>query len=93
MQRLVLIDLNEYRLNEPGNRHLWRGYIDGNVAVYEADAEDPDDPAFATTVTAQYPEESSIGLVEGEAETIELAALTSFGLKTGRLFYDHKVER
>ncbi|MEM6459529.1 MAG: hypothetical protein AAF710_09080 [Planctomycetota bacterium] len=92
VDRLVVIDLNEYRTHEAGNANVWRGVVDATVSVYEADGEDPDNRTFEAQVRAEYPEGSQFGLVSQTADeaTIEAAVLQVFALRAGGLFYDHR---
>lgn len=95
VERVVVIDLVEYRTHDPGNQHIWRGRVTGNVAVHAADARDPDNPAYYRTVTIDYPEDSAIGVVNPDVDqqTIELAMVKVFGRDVVRLFHDHEVTR
>ena len=95
VERLVLIDLVEYRTHDPGNRHIWRGRITGNVAVHAADVSDPDNPDYYGTVTVNYPEDDQIGVVDPDTDTqtIELAMVKVFARDVVRLFHDHEVRR
>lgn len=95
VERLVLIDLVEYRTHEPGNRHVWRGQVTGNVAVHAADADDPDNPDYYRTVSVSYPQDNGIGVVneDTDRETIELAMVKVFGRNVVRLFHHHEVRR
>ncbi|MEM8737478.1 MAG: hypothetical protein AAGG38_03230 [Planctomycetota bacterium] len=95
VDRLVIIDLNEYRTNEAGNINVWKGVIDGTVSVYEADGEDPDNRTFERQVRAEFPRDSEFGLVRDRAdeESVEAAVLEAFALKAGGLFYDHQEDR
>lgn len=92
VDRLIIIDLNEYRTNEEGNSSVWRGVIDGTVSVYEADGEDPDNRTFEKQVRAEYPEGSTFGLISADTDQaqIETAALNLFARRAGGLFFDHK---
>lgn len=91
VDRLVVIDLIEYRTHEPGNAYVWHGLIAGQIGVVEAEADDPDQFAFQTTVRAAYPEESTIGLLNSDDETVELGMLALFARDGAGLFYDHEV--
>ena len=42
VNRIVYIDVYEYRLNPPGNRYLWDGVCAANVSIIERDSYDPD---------------------------------------------------
>ncbi|MEM6856023.1 MAG: hypothetical protein AAF593_16585 [Planctomycetota bacterium] len=95
VDRLVIIDLNEYRTNEEGNSSIWRGVVDGTVSVYEADGEDPDNATFQKQVRAEYPEGSTFGLVSADADQakIEAATLSVFARRAGGLFFDYQEVR
>lgn len=92
-QRLVVIDLAEYRLHEPGNKHVWKGVAAGGVSVVEADRPDPDRLAFETAVRVEFPENTELGLIDANRQAVELATLKLFSKRVGRLFYDHEVRR
>lgn len=88
---IVLIDLIEYRTHEPGNAHVWQGVITGNVGVIEKHTADPDNFVFYTTVTANFPEDNPVGLLDSDDQTVQLGMLSLFSRDAGGLFYDHEV--
>ena len=90
VDRLVLIDVNEYRTNEPGNEAIWQGVIDAYVSVYEADAADPDNRVFEQQVRTAYPDASRFGEVKGSEQSVEQGMLDLFSRDVAWLFYDHK---
>ena len=53
VERLVVVDLYEYRLNPPGNRWLWDGLAAANVGIVEHDGLDPDAIQLARRSDAQ----------------------------------------
>jgi len=93
VDRLVLIDLVEYRTHEPGNAHLFKGQVTANVAVHSADSDDPDNPTFYQTVSTQFPPDTSVGVVNADTQQIEMGMVKLFGQDVARLFYDHEVQR
>ncbi len=90
VERLIVIDIAEYRTQEPGNAHLWRGVIDANVAVHEAEATDPDDKTFEEHVRAEFPESTTVGLTRGDDQTIQLAVLRTFARRASGLFHEYQ---
>jgi hypothetical protein len=92
VDRVVLIDLVEYRTHEPGNAHLWQGIITANVGVIDASAADPDNFVFYNTVEVRFPEQSTVGLVDSDEESIQVGMLVLFARKAGGLFFDHQTE-
>ena len=90
VERLIVFELTEYRLNEPGNKYIWDGSASGIVTVYESDSGFPDDPIFEKAIRVQFPD--SRGYMRTEipesAVTTELAnRLTN---RISWLFYLHE---
>ncbi len=92
VERLIVIDLADYSTHEPGNMHIWRGVMSGNVAVIEADAADPDDITVSFDIAVQFPETGAVGLLDESDETMQLGMLKLFARNTARLFHDHEVK-
>lgn len=90
VERLVWIDLVEYRLTEAGNEYIWDGVAAGSVAVYDITSAIPDDPIFERNVQVTFPD--SPGFVRNEipegAVTSELS--NRFVTRASWLFYDHE---
>jgi len=91
VDRLVIIDLTEYRTHEPGNTHVWRGVMGASMAVVEADGADPDDIAVSFDIHVQYPEEGAVGLLDSDDQTMQLGMLQLFARDAVRIFHDHQV--
>ncbi|MEM1213992.1 MAG: hypothetical protein AAGI68_17035 [Planctomycetota bacterium] len=94
VDRLILIDLAEYRTTEPGDRTTKRGVINGAVSVYEAEAADPDEMAVSVPVAVQYPRlaQTKIGRFNASDSSIELATVKEFTLRAGGVFFEHQIE-
>jgi len=92
VSRLVTVDLNRYATHEAGNRSVFRGIINANVSVCEADGVDPDNRAFDREVAAQFPDaRTEFGVVNGDEAQIEAAVLSAFSTEVANLFHDHIV--
>ena len=89
VDRVVLIEIYEYRLNPPGNRWLWEGVCAANVSVIEADGFDPDTFADTFTVTGEFPTISGVDRTQATAATIETGVLAEFIKRTAWLFHTH----
>jgi len=63
-----------------------------NVGVIDAHAQDPDNFVFYNTVQIRFPEDSTVGLVDSDDESIQMGMLILFARNAGGLFYDHQVE-
>lgn len=95
VDRLILVEIGEYRTHEPGDRHILRGVISASINVVEAEAEDPDNFGASFTQNAMYPEpsESKIGRVGVEETMIEALTQIRFCESAAGLFYDHQIIR
>lgn len=94
VERLVLLDIAEYRTSEPGNRHVKRGQISAAVQVYEAESTDPDQAVLRVPVQAQFPRETQwkVGLPSASDRTVELGVLQAFALRAAGVFHEHEIE-
>ena len=89
VDRLVYIDLYEYRLNPLGNSYLWDGAAGANIGVIEADGLAPDEFVYTTSIVARFPNKEGIGRESARREDIQRGLLTLFVQKTSWLFYRH----
>lgn len=89
VDRVVFIDIYEYRLNPPGNYWQWEGVCGANIGIIEQDSIDPD--MFATTynIAVEFPGITGLGRESASAQQIETGLLADFIKKTSWLFYDH----
>ena len=95
VERLVLVEIGEYRTHEPGDKHVLRGVISASINVVEAEAADPDNFGASFTKNVMYPEpgESKIGRVGDDEAVIEARTQIRFCETAAGLFYDHQVIR
>ncbi|MEM9082978.1 MAG: hypothetical protein AAGB34_05215 [Planctomycetota bacterium] len=89
VDRLILVEILEYRHNEPGNQHLWDGRFSARVGVVEADGSIPDDFAFLREIRVSYPDTTHTRRELSE-EHIEAVLQTRMADRISWLFYDHE---
>ena len=89
VDRLVWVDLFEFRLNPPGNRWQWQGAASATVGVVEPEGFDPDGFAETYDVSATFPDVQELGRESATESQIQLGLLTSFVQEVSWLFYDH----
>jgi hypothetical protein len=89
VDRLVYIDLYEYRLNPVGNSYIWDGVSGGNMGVVESDGLAPDEFAFTTNVIVRFPDQEGVGRESARGEDIERGLLTLFVQHASWVFYRH----
>jgi hypothetical protein len=92
-QRVVVIDLVQYNTREQGNDYVWRGTIVANVGVLEAEAANPGEFVFGSTVQVQFPEDKPVGVLDADDATVELGMLALFSQRVSWLFHEHEEVR
>jgi hypothetical protein len=90
VQRLVYVELTEYRLQDPGNAYLWQGVAAGFVGVVEADAPIPDEFAFRKAIRVAFPDKGGIGPAELPRAAVNTELARRFTTKASWLFYAHE---
>jgi len=95
VERLVLVEIGEYRTHEPGDKHVLRGVISASINIVEAEADDPDNFGASFTQNVMYPEpgESKIGRVGDDEALIEARTQIRFCETAAGVFYDHQITR
>ncbi len=89
VNRLIVVELIEYRLNDPGNQYLWSGMAAGTVGVVEADSSMKDEFAFQKAIRVQFPDKGGYGPNEYSRAVVATALGQRFIDRTSWLFYSH----
>jgi hypothetical protein len=89
VDRVVFIDILEYRLHPPGNRYLWDGEAVARVGIIERDGIDPD--AFSDTfdIVSRFPDMEGVGIESADRSQIETGLLSDFVKRNAWLFHLH----
>jgi hypothetical protein len=90
VERLVFIEITEYRLNEPGNSYIWDGVAAGSVQVYESDSALPDDPAFDEIVQVTFPDGTNTGPNDVAGNVVGSELARRFVDRACWLFFEHE---
>jgi hypothetical protein len=90
VDRLVYIDLSEYRLQDIGNQYLWDGVAAGLVAVVEADGSTPDDFRFQKRISVKFPDQGGYGPSDMPLGAVNTELTNRFVLRATWLFFDHE---
>jgi len=90
VERLILVEILEYRLHEPGNRYLWDGSVVGTVGVIEADSPVPDEFVFQRSVSVSFPDGTGFGPTDFNQSAVQRMLLDRFVDRVTWLFYDHQ---
>ncbi len=90
VQVLVVIEIIDYRLHEPGNQYVWDGTASCIVSVYESDSVIPDDPVFEKAIRVSFPD--ATGFMRTEIPEVAVTTELSNRLinRIAWLFYNHE---
>ena len=89
VDRVVFIDLHEYRLNPAGNRWLWEGVCSATIGIIERENADPDSFVDTFLVSGTFPKLSGVDRASASAKQIETGVLAEFIKEAAWLFYTH----
>jgi hypothetical protein len=89
VSRVVVVDLYEYRLYEPGNRYVWNGLAAARVGVFEADL-GSEEFAFTHDVQVPYPDETGVMTRERSKGTVEANLQARLVTRIAWLMFDHE---
>lgn len=90
VDRLIVVEITEYRLQEAGNSYLWDGVAGARVGVVEAESSTPGEFEFKKSLRVAFPNKKGIGpqdmsgpVVQGQLDRRLLDRVTW-------LFYEHQ---
>ena len=89
VDRVVWIDLYEFRLHPPGNRWIWEGVATAAVGVIERDGFDADSFAEHWDISGEFPKVRELGRESASQNQVETGLLAVFVQQASWLFYDH----
>ena len=89
VDRIVYVELREFRLHETGNSWTWDGAVSGVVAVIEADSDTPDEYAFQRPISVSYPDSPGQGPAQMNGRDVASVLLKRFVDRAAWPFYKH----
>lgn len=90
VDRLIIVDLYEYQLNEPGNAYLWDGKATAQVGVIEANSSLGDDYVYSKTISVGYPDGTGYGPTDMPLAQVAQRLQQRFIDRVTWLFFDHE---
>lgn len=88
--RLVVVQLEEFRLVEQGNPYVWDAVASGQVLVIEADSYIEDDVRLDRYVSVAFPDQASVTREELPARFVLSELVRRFSNRASWFFYDHE---
>ena len=89
VDRIVLVEINEFRTNEHGNEYLWDGLAWATVSVVERGASGSDAEAFRKEIRVRFPDARGYGPSEIGRDGITSTLLKRIIDRAAWLFYTH----
>ena len=90
VERLVVVELLEYTLHEPGNKYIWDGSASCVVTVYESDSGFPDDPVYEKALRVAFPDMSGLMRTEIPEAAVTSELSNRLTNRISWLFYTHE---
>lgn len=90
VERLVVVEIVEYRLHEPGNQYLWDGSASCVVTVFESDSPFPDDPVFEKAIRVSFPDMTGLMRTEIPEAAVNTELANRLTNRIAWLFYTHE---
>lgn len=90
VERLVVVEVIEYSLHEPGNQYIWDGVGSVLVSVYESDSGLPDDPVYEKAIRVTFPDSRGFMRTDLPESAVTTELSNRIVNRVSWLFYDHE---
>jgi len=90
LDRIIIIEIDGFRLREPGNRYLWDGESIANVTVTEIDRGFAIEQAFSRTIRVTFPDSSGYSSEDLSALQVQSVLIQRLSDRIAWLFFDHE---
>ena len=89
VDRVVVVDIYEYRLHPPGNRWMWEGVAGAHVGVSERDGIDASEMVDQWNVIAKFPPQEGSTRDQLNPTLVQNGLMATFVRNVAWVFYDH----
>lgn len=89
VERLIIVEVSDFRLREPGNRYLWNGVASCSVGVVECDGPAPEEFTFQRTVRVGFPDQSGVSSDSMSGSVVASELARRLGQRSAWLLFDH----
>ncbi len=90
VNRLIIVDLYDFRLHEPGNAYTWEGVAAATVGVVEAEGAFPDEFSFTRELKVGFPDAPGYGPNDFTANQVATVLTGRLTDRVAWLFYEHE---
>lgn len=90
VQRVIYVELTEFRTKEPGNQYLYDGVCAGTISIAEADSKLADYYSFEKTILVKFPDETGRRPDEIPETAVRTELIRRFVDRATWPFYTHE---
>jgi hypothetical protein len=90
VDRVIYIEVQEYRLNEPGNQYIWSGVATGTLGIAESDGPLADEFSYTKTIRVTFPDKTGMGQNDLSQTQVNTILASRFIDRAAWLFYRHE---
>lgn len=90
VDRLIVVEMYEYRLTEMGNQYLWDAMAAGRVGVVEAEGYNPGEFVYRKDVQVHFPDKQGAGPDDLKMDQVQGNIDKRFVDRVSWLFYKHQ---
>jgi hypothetical protein len=90
VDRIVFVDLMEFRLNEPGNQYVWEGIAAATLGVAEMESFAPDEFAYRREIRVGFPDGKGFNSNDFGADVVKARLLNRLTDRITWVFYNHQ---
>ncbi|MGD9688743.1 MAG: hypothetical protein AB7K52_02720 [Phycisphaerales bacterium] len=90
VERIIYVELTEYRLNDPGNQYVWQGVAAALVAVAAADSTIPDEFTYQKQIRVKFPDDEGVSPTDMSRAVVNTALVRRLSDRVAWLMYEHE---
>lgn len=90
VERLVIVEITEFRLNDPGNSYLWEGVANATISVVETDSAFSDEVSYNKAVAVDFPDQAGFGPTDLTAAAVRTELARRLLDRASWLFFGHQ---
>ena len=91
VERVVFVEINDFRTNDSGNEYVWNGMVWGTISVIEQDtAGGTDLEAYRKDLQITFPDSDGFGPDDMSKQVVAGELMRRFIQRVAWLFYDHE---
>lgn len=87
---VVVVEIDEFKLHDPGNMYTWDGVVSGTIGVYDMTGPLPNEYAFRKPMVVRFPDEKGVSPESMPGDMVSTELLRRFIDRTTWLFYTHE---